>query len=124
MFHLQSIVVLLQTPPTPCFFFYAAPQETTTAEYDDYPDEGEDEDYPPTDERHVFYPATNSPSSNREDSGLQAPYGSEDVLLTSEPRPAEDHYVPFSPQETVSEVDSEQAPEEKPQVTLECPPAY
>ncbi|XP_062270701.1 nidogen-2 [Scomber scombrus] len=126
-----SIGGLLATPP---HGEYGISLETTTPEYDDYADNGfdpnnqeeEDDDYPLTGGEPAFHPSPDPPSSPPEDSGRQAPYGSEDIPLTSEPRynlePAERQYAPLHPQETVPERDAEQPQEE--QLPLEVVDVY
>eukprot|EP00064_Thunnus_orientalis_P009444 superscaffoldBa00001200_g9468 len=135
---------LLATPS-----LYGISPDTTTPEYDEYPDNGfdhdnqeEEDDYPLTGGDPEFHPAPagsdfsesprpgspDTPSSPSEDSARQVSYGSEDVPLTSEPRysfePAGRQYAPLNPQETVPAGGAQQPQEQQPQVPLEVVDVY
>ncbi|XP_044201283.1 nidogen-2 isoform X8 [Thunnus albacares] len=136
---------LLATPPGE----YGISLDTTTPEYDEYPDNGfdhdnqeEEDDYPLTGGDPEFHPAPagsdfsespqpgspDTPSSPSEDSARQVSYGSEDVPLTSEPRysfePAGRQYAPLNPQENVPAGGAQQPQEQQPQVPLEVVDVY
>ncbi|CAB1456688.1 unnamed protein product [Pleuronectes platessa] len=134
-----SVGGLLATLPTGGLLL-----DTTTPEYGEfegYPYNTFEPDYPLTGEDPEFHPAPaggerseslgpaspDAPSSPSQDYGRQGSHGSQHVPLPSDPRysvePAERQYVPYAP-EAVEERGAQQTPEQQPQVPLEVVDVY
>ncbi|XP_030609940.1 nidogen-2 isoform X1 [Archocentrus centrarchus] len=127
-----SIRGLPVTPPPAGYDSY---METTTPEYDEFEDyeenpfdpktqEGED-DYPLTGKNPEFQPA---PAGGDQSISLlpRSSDGSDNILLTSEPgyglEPADRHYTPPNPAQTVPEEGAQQPQEQQPHVSLKNKP--